>query len=144
MNKKYLAFFIFIIFTLNAKNVYCTKDSPEDIVRKFYTWYLKSNSNALFDDEIYMYIEKCAVKRYRTIFNRSMFGSDYFFHAQDFDTRWPETMIIQNSINIDNFIHVVTVCMDPESIKPHCLIVFLKKDQESYRITKTESVHRYF
>ena len=136
-------FLLFVISALPARQGHCETQTPEQLVRDFYTWYINMYDipgvYTIDDDEIYKYVYTCTVKRLRMEHEMSIVDADYFLTGQDFDSKYLNNMLIRKAIKIND-----TVCIVPVSFGLEngmlSLIVFVQNENGILRITKVEDM----
>ena len=97
---------------------------------------------AIDDDEIYKYVYVCTVKRLRMEHKMGVGDADYFLKSQDFNTEFLKSLSIHNAIKINDTVSIIPIDFDVKNNFP-VLIVFMQKEDGSWRITKVEYERGY-
>lgn len=146
--KKYSAIFILgLAFAQGAiaPATAATPETPESVVKTFYTWYLQRQDGPyqLTDNSIYRYVAKPTVDNLRDDYRHKRLpgGSDYFTRVQDLDAReWLDHMSLHPPIVLDG---AAVVAVTFGAADMHELVVFVRQQQGHWKITKVEDTHGY-
>lgn len=114
--------------------------SPSHVVVEFYNWYIPSDASSIYSDDIYKYVERHTVDKFRDELAKGKIDYDYFTQSQDPDPNWVKTMVIQDEKKIDDILYMITLAFAPNSPGAPRLNIFLQKEQQAFQITKVESV----
>ncbi|CAE6823501.1 DUF3828 domain-containing protein [Paraburkholderia haematera] len=120
-------------------------NTPEAVVRAFYTWYLEREGGPyqLTDNAIYRYVAKPTVDNLRDDYkhNRLPGGSDYFTRVQDLDENaWLNNMALHPTVALDG-VAVIAVTFGAKEKKN--LVVFVRQEQGLWKIIKVEDTNNY-
>lgn len=121
--------------------------TPQSSVKAFYTWYIKREAKGypLLDNEIYRYMSKPTVERLRYEYRHNSLpdGHDYFTKVQDYDDKdWAAHIAPHRPIMFDDVALVpVTLGTTKENIKLN--LVFLRKQDGIWKITKIDDAQDY-
>ena len=137
---------IIIFCCCSAASSYGAETPQQQLVRNFYAWYSKEilaevSKAPVFDDAMFTYVSPCTVKRLRIDYERDFIGADYFLQANDF---WPEqfeNMVVQEPIPVTKTVDIVPVGLGGAGKDGHFLLVFVEKENASYRIIKVEDTN---
>ena len=150
-NKILLSLFGFFVCGLFAltQPAYCNDQTPDNLVRDFYIWYLgelnKSNYSLAVDDEIYKYIHPCVVSKLRIEHKTASRDFDYFIQSNDY---WPETskyITVGKAIKINDEVSIVPLGFEEtkEKSAPR-LVIFVQNEKGTLYITKVEPVYESY
>lgn len=121
--------------------------TPEASVTAFYTWYFKRDEKGypLLDNAIFRYMSKGTVDRLRYEYRHHSLpdGHDYFTKVQDYDEKdWAAHIAPRQAIMFDDVALVpVTLGEGEDSIKLN--LVFLRKVDGVWKITKIDDTQDY-
>ena len=147
-NKHILAIFCFFAFFISGIQYgYSANSGEKELVRDFYQWYLHKieheHGSPTYDDAIYKYVSKCTAEKIRMDLKRGIVDWDYFTVSQDTIETWESTLTVYDPIQIDEHVSIVPVNFDPHVGGP-ALAVFVRKENESFKIIKIEDLYGYF
>jgi hypothetical protein len=133
-----------LIIVFSGHDAYCKNDTPENVVKNFYIWYLnelakESKLPVPYNDAIYQYVDKCLIKKVCLSYKIGIVDADYFTDSQDSIEDYRKTIKIYDAIKINEKIFVVPVNLAPQIIKSAHLLVFLEKENEKFRIIKVRN-----
>lgn len=122
----------------------CLEQTPENLVREFYTWYLDGmNKMELpeLNDEVYKYVYPCTVLRLRIEYETGSKDYNYFIDGNDY---WPELskyITVGKAIKINDTISIVPFGFgETKSRSTPNSIVFVQEEKGILYITKVEHI----
>ncbi len=137
-----LAFFTWVL--LGSTNpTYCFAQTPKNLVRDFYTWYLgelnKFDKLPESSNDIYKYIYPCVVSKLRIEYKMGARSFNYFIQSNDY---WPELSLhitTGEAVKINDSVSIVPLGFGEtkERSVPR-LIVFVQNEKGTLYITKVE------
>ena len=145
-NKSLLSLFVFLVcglFTI-IQPAYCKDQTPEELVRNFYTWYFgelsKFGNLPELDNNVYKYIYPCLVNKLRIEYKTGSRDFNYFTYGNDY---WPELsnyITTGAAVKINDEVSIVPLGFGEtkERSVPN-LIVFVQREKDTLYITKVES-----
>ncbi|GFZ86338.1 DUF3828 domain-containing protein [Dyella caseinilytica] len=122
--------------------------TPEADVKAFYPWYIKQVDqlkDVLFDDHIYIYVEKTTVDALRDDAKHDKLpgDSDYFMKVQDVDPPdWNSHTVIRPAVMLDD-VAVILATFGIAGTKSN-LVIFLRKHGDTWKIMKVEDTQDHF
>jgi hypothetical protein len=141
--------YILITLLIFCGNSYAAEyGTSENFVYDFYMWYgnellQDKRDYPLYNDAIYIYVNKCTVDRLRIDRRRRFVDSDYFIKANDFWRKLLEDIVIKDAITISDTIIIVPVVFNAGD-KKNIIFVFIENKNSSLSIIKVESVYQHF
>jgi hypothetical protein len=140
-----LPLLLFLLF-FYAQPAFCAEQTPEQLVRDFYAWYFKTDTQtevALFNDEIYKYVAKETVDYARRMFG----GIPNYFLKFGTDIAWkkmPMTLGQKTAMADDRYVIPVTFKWPPEDREDDILlVVYVKKENGIFLIYKVSDIYPY-
>ena len=136
----YTFFLVTLILCCFPKSGFCAYQTPEDLVRDFYTWYIElstaSRNIPVYDKKIYDYVYPCTVNRCRKDHEKVARDSDYFTKSQDIWKELLDELVVYQAISINDSVSIVPVSINPKM--NWNIIVFVKKEDDALYIIKVE------
>jgi hypothetical protein len=137
-----------LICMVVAQVAFARNDStPESDARAFYSWYIQLASQLkypLLDSKIYTYVEKRTVDALRNDYHHGNLpgDADYFTKAQDFDEKdWLNNIALHPTIMLEDVAVVPVTFGSSDKVS---VLVFLRKQDENWKIMKVEDTQDYF
>lgn len=121
--------------------------TPEAATKAFYSWYIRTSSELkypLLDGQIFTYVEKRTVDRLRSDFRRGELpgDGDYFTKVQDYDEKdWMENIAVHPAIMLEGVVVVPVTFGSSDKVS---VLVFLRKQDNNWKIMKVEDTQDYF
>ncbi|MCL1939941.1 MAG: hypothetical protein FWG04_04705 [Desulfovibrionaceae bacterium] len=150
MNKpvsRCLSLLLLLLF-FNAQPAFCAEQTPEQLVRDFYAWFFKTDTEtevALFNDKIYTYVAKETVD-----YARRMIGVGdglAYFTKFGVDIAWekmPMTLGRQIAMADDRYVIPVSFKWPSEDREDDIhLVVYVKKENGKSLIYKVSDIYPY-
>jgi len=137
---------LLLFLLLYSQPAFCAEQTPEQLVRDFYAWYFKADTQtevALFNDEIYKYVAKETVDYAR----RTILDDVTYFTKFGIDIAWEKMpMILGQKITMadDRYVIPVAFKWPSESRREdHLLVVYVKKENDTFLIYKVSDIYPY-
>ncbi len=138
---------LLVVIAVGMPWVSFARASPEVFVHEFYDWYVKEffieQKDPVLNDKIYKYVSRCTVERCRIASDRQEWDSDYFVAAQDYDEEWIKDIKAYDAIVINATTVIVPVSISGAATGRPGLLVFLKSEGDTFRITKVEKLRHW-
>lgn len=121
--------------------------TPEASVKAFYTWYFKRDEKGypLLDNAILHYMSKDTVTRLRYEYHHNSLpdGHDYFTKVQDYDNvDWAANIAPRPAIMFDD-VALVPVTLGTKADSKKLNLLFLRKEDGVWKITKIDDTQDY-
>ena len=121
--------------------------TPEASVKAFYTWYFKRDEKGypLLDNTILHYLSKDTVTRLRYEYHHNSLpdGHDYFTKVQDYNEKdWAASIAPRPAIIFDD-VALVPVTLGTIKDSKQLNLVFLRKEDGAWKITKVDDTLDY-
>ena len=137
----YYTFFLIIFLCIcSPRSTFCTFQSPDLFVYNFYKWYFefeRTEVQPLQNDDIY----KFACNKLVNIIREE---KDIYYFTQGITGfgQWKDIKVfVHKHIVLDDSFIVVPVSL--KSLDTRDIIVFLKRDGDSFKITKVSDLYPY-
>ncbi|BCN09712.1 hypothetical protein RPSD_15970 [Ralstonia solanacearum] len=120
--------------------------TPDASTKAFYTWYIQQQAKSIYpltDDKIYTYVAKSTVDRLREAYRQDKLpgDTDYFTKVQDYDEKdWDQHIDARRPAILDDVAVVPVTFGSRDKIS---VVVFLKEQAGSWKITKVEDTRDY-
>lgn len=119
-----------------------TVETPESLVRKFYTWYGTlssgtSRKSPVFNDEILKYVYRHTVEDVRRDYNTYVKNYAYFMQANDIWDDFVDLFSVGKAISVNEDTYLVPFSHGYHS-KEYTMVILVKKTHEGLRIIKVE------